>query len=77
LKERGTKGRKIGVETSPSKESSGERGTEVMFKERVCNREGIEGQVDWDLAMSRYESGIGKSAIGVVALTGSGGGGVA
>ncbi len=43
----------MGVETSPSKERSGERGTEVMFKEQFCNREGMDGQVDWALAMSR------------------------
>jgi hypothetical protein len=41
------------VETSPSKESSGEMGIEVMFKEEFFEREGMEGQVDWALAISR------------------------
>jgi hypothetical protein len=53
LKRKRAKGRKIGMETSPSKESSGERGIEVMFKEEFFKREGMEGQVDWALAMSK------------------------
>jgi hypothetical protein len=43
----------MGVETSLSTESSGESGTVVMFKEDFYKREGMDGQVDWALAMSR------------------------
>jgi hypothetical protein len=70
------RGTKVGVETSPSNERSGERGTVVMFKEDCCRRGGMDGQVDWALAMSRYERGMGKREMGSVALTGRGGGDV-
>ncbi len=47
------RGRKIGVDTSPSKIRSGEIGMEVMVKEELCKRAGMDGQVAWAFAMAR------------------------
>ena len=71
------RGRKIGVDTSPSSCRSGEIGIEVMFKEELFTKAGMEGHVAWALAMAIYESGRGKRVTGAVALTGRAGGGVA
>ncbi len=71
------RGRKIGVDTSPSNCKSGEIGIEVMFKEELVNKAGMDGHVAWAFAIAIYESGRGKRVTGAVALTGRAGGGVA
>ena len=43
------RGRKIGVDTSPSSCKSGEIGIEVMVKEELFTRAGMDGHVAWAL----------------------------
>ncbi len=45
-------GRKIGVDTSPSSLRSGEIGIEVMVKDELFTRAGMDGQVAWAFAMA-------------------------
>ena len=40
------------MDTSPSKVSSGEIGIEVMVKEELFTRAGMDGHVAWALAMA-------------------------
>jgi hypothetical protein len=46
------RGRKIGVDTSPSSCRSGEIGIEVMVKDELFTRAGMDGHVAWALAMA-------------------------
>ncbi len=41
------------VEPSPSRESEGESGLDVLVSEKSCFQEGMEGQVPCSLAMSK------------------------
>ncbi len=43
------------VEPSPSRASEGERGMDVLVREKSCFQEGMEGQVPCSLAMSKCE----------------------
>ena len=52
-KERGIRGLKVGVETSPRREMVGERGIVVMDKEGKDFRMGMEGQSCCAFAKSR------------------------
>jgi hypothetical protein len=52
-KERGMRGRKVGVETSPRRETVGESGMAMMDKEGRALRMGMEGQFCWAFATSR------------------------